>query len=68
MAGVTPQLLPATTLATDHQGTVPLLVAGLVLLVAAAVVRRVIRLALLVALAGAVAVALAAWRSGAFGG
>ena len=52
---------------TGHAGTIPLFVVGAVLFVVAGVVRRLIRLALLVAVVGAVAVALAAWRAGAFG-
>jgi hypothetical protein len=67
MAGVPtgPAALAAT--ASDHAGTIPLIVAGVALLLVAGVVRRLIKLALVVAVVGIVALIVAAWRAGVFG-
>jgi hypothetical protein len=54
----------AATTAADHAGTIPLILAGIALLLAAGIVRRLIKLALLVAVAGLIALVLAAWRAG----
>lgn len=48
----------------SHAGTVPLLIAGVALLVAAIIVRKIIKLAILVAIVGAIAIGFSAWRSG----
>lgn len=52
---------------TSHAGAVPLLVVAIVLFVAAFVVHKIIKLAILVVLAGIVALAVAGWRAGVFG-
>lgn len=49
---------------SDHRTSIPLIVVGLVLFVVAGIVRKIIKLALLILLAGAVALVVAAWRSG----
>jgi hypothetical protein len=52
---------------TSHAGAVPLLVVAIVLFVAAVVVHKIIKLAIVVVLAGIVALAVAGWRAGLFG-
>jgi hypothetical protein len=52
---------------TSHAGAVPLLVVAIVLFVAAVVVRKVIKLAIVVVLAGIVVLVIAGWRAGTFG-
>lgn len=63
-------LATASALATasTHPSVIPLAVAGVALWLAAAVVRKIVKLALLVAVVGAVALGYAAWRSGVFTG
>jgi hypothetical protein len=48
-------------------GTVALVVVAVALFLGALIVRRIIRLALLVAVAGLVVLAVAAWHAGVFG-
>ena len=50
--------------AAGHAGAVPLALVGVALLLAALVVRRIIKLALVIVVVGLAAVALAAWRGG----
>ena len=52
---------------TSHAGAVPLVVVGIVLFVAAFIVHKIIKLAIVVVLAGIVALAVAGWRAGLFG-
>jgi hypothetical protein len=52
---------------TSHAGAVPLLVVAIVLFVAAVVVHKIIKLAIVVVLAAIVALAVAGWRAGLFG-
>ena len=52
---------------TSHAGAVPLVVVAVVLFVAAVVVHKIIKLAIMVVLAGIVALAFAGWRAGLFG-
>jgi hypothetical protein len=51
----------------SHAGTVPLVIVAVVLFVAAIVVRKIIKLAIVVVLAAIVALAFAGWRAGLFG-
>lgn len=51
---------------SSHAGAVPLLVIAIVLFVAAVVVRKVIKLAIVVVLAAIVALVFAGWRAGMF--
>jgi hypothetical protein len=52
---------------SSHAGAVPLLVVAIVLFVAAVVVHKIIKLAIVVVLAGIIALAFAGWRAGLFG-
>jgi hypothetical protein len=52
---------------TSHAGTVPLVIVAAVLFVAAVVVRKIIKLAIVVVLAAIVALVFAGWRGGLFG-
>jgi hypothetical protein len=52
---------------TSHAGTVPLVIVAVVLFVAAIVVRKIIKLAIVVVLAAIVALVFAGWRGGLFG-
>ena len=52
---------------TSHAGAVPLVVVAIVLFVAAVVVHKIIKLAIVVVLAAIVALAFAGWRAGLFG-
>jgi hypothetical protein len=52
---------------SSHAGTVPLVIVAIVLFVAAVVVRKIIKLALVVVLAAIVALVFAGWRAGVFG-
>jgi hypothetical protein len=52
---------------SNHAGTVPLVIAAVVLFVAAVVVRKIIKLAIIVVLVAIVALVLAGYRSGLFG-
>jgi hypothetical protein len=52
---------------TSHAGAIPLVVVAIVLFVAAVVVHKIIKLAIVVVLAGIVALAVAGWRAGLFG-
>ena len=63
-----PPLLTAAVplLAAAHSGAVPLALVGVVLFLAALVVRRIIKLAVVIVLVGLVAIGLAAWRAGVF--
>jgi hypothetical protein len=51
---------------TSHAGAVPLYVVAGVLFVAAIVVRKIIKLAIVVVLAAIVVLVVAGWRAGAF--
>ena len=51
----------------SHAGTVPLVIVALILFVAAVVVRKIIKLAIVVVVAGIVALLFAGWRAGMFG-
>jgi hypothetical protein len=71
MAGVPPLLTAAAPLLAvdaDHRGALPLALVGVALLLAALVVRRIIKLALTIVVVGVVALVLAAWRAGVFSG
>lgn len=56
----------STVAASTHPAALPLAIAGFALWIAAGIVRKIIKLALLIAVAGAAALAFAAWRSGFF--
>jgi hypothetical protein len=50
----------------SHAGTVPLVIVAVVLFVAAVIVRKIIKLAIVVVLAAIVALVFAGWRGGLF--
>lgn len=52
---------------TSHSGATPLVIVAIVLFIAAIVVRKVIKLAIIVVIAGIVALLFAGWRGGLFG-
>ena len=52
---------------SSHSGATPLVIVAIVLFIAAIVVRKVIKLAIVVVIAGIVALLFAGWRGGLFG-
>lgn len=58
--------LEAAADTSKHSGTIPLLVVALGLFVAAVIVRKLIKLAIVVVVAGIVVLVIAGWRAGTF--